>query len=361
VEKLLIRSVRELAQLGHFDPEKIVPTPLPDQAEGTVDLEYSLEERANDQVEISGGWGQNMVIGTVALTFNNFSTKNFFNKEAWRPLPTGDGQTLSLRAQATGPRYQLYSLTFVEPWLGGKKPNYLSVSLYHSMRSNYYDKGDTRRGTMKINGISIGMGRRITWPDDFFQLYHEISLQNYELNNWPENYFLFTDGKSNNLSLNTVLSRNSLDNPLYTRSGSSFSLGLQITPPFSLFKDHTSEEYEEMTFEQKYKWIEYHKWTFKADWYTRLIDDLVLRTRAQFGYLGYFDESLPSPFEGYYVGGDGMSGYNLYGSETIGLRGYKNNSFNRRNYLNPGAAMNLYNKYTLELRYPVKRIVFIST
>ncbi len=361
----IMRSVRELAQLGHFNPEKIVPTPVPNQAEGTVDLDYSLEERANDQVEISGGWGQNMIIGTIALTFNNFSTRNFFNKEAWRPLPTGDGQTLSLRAQATGPRYQLYSLTFVEPWLGGKKPNSLSVSLYHSLRSNGYKVGDSRRGTMKINGVSVGLGRRVSWPDDYFILNHDISLQSYELDNWPSYYFGFESGKSNNFSVSTTLSRNSLDNPLYTRRGSMFSIGLQITPPFSLFKEDNfwqlsdiekqslaEARIREIEKQRKYNWIEYHKWTIKADWYTPIINDLVFRARAQFGYLGYYNKNLASPFEGYFVGGDGMSGYNMYGSETVGLRGYKNNSFNQRNP-DPGSAMNLYNKYTVELRYPV--------
>lgn len=362
----IIRTVRELAQLGHFDPEKIVPTPVPNQAEGTVDLDYALEERPNDQIEISGGWGANMVVGTIGLRFNNFSTRNIFDKNAWRPLPTGDGQTLSLRAQSNGNRYQSYSLSFVEPWLGGKRPNSLSVSIYHSLQTNGEKVGDDNRRSMKINGVSVGFGRRLEWPDDYFTLYHELSFQNYDLNRWT--YFIFQDGKSNNLSLSTTLSRNSIDNPLYTRSGSSISLSVQFTPPYSSFKDDRwweltedkkanvmaasesdrQDKIEDLEKSERYKWIEYHKWSFKAAWYSRVIGDLVLHTKAQFGYLGYYNKNLGySPFEGYRLGGDGMSGYSLYGSETVGLRGYTNNS------LTPKGGGNMYNKFTMELRYPV--------
>ncbi len=365
----IIRSVRELAQLGHFDPEKIVPTPVPNQAEGTVDLEYALEERANDQIEVSGGWGANMIVGTIGLRFSNFSTRNMFNKKAWRPLPTGDGQTLSLRAQTNGKRYQSYSISFIEPWLGGKKPNSLSVSIYHSLQSNGEPLHSDRRRSMKINGVSIGFGRRLEWPDDYFTLTHNLSLQNYTLDDW--NYFIFSKGKSNNFSFTTTFSRNSIDNPLYTRSGSTFSLSLQLTPPYSMFKDSywwklsdnrmeeaktraanegrkLEEVISDMEDSEKYRWIEYHKWTFKAAWYTRLVDDLVFHAKAQFGFLGYYNDKLgASPFERYTLGGDGMSGYSLYGRETIGLRGYSNNS------LTPSKGANLYNKFTMEIRYPI--------
>jgi outer membrane protein insertion porin family len=344
----LIRSVRELSNLGHFDPERLVPNPIPNPSDGTVDIEYIVEEKANDQLEISGGWGAGMLIGTLGVRFSNFSASNIFKKDAWRPLPSGDGQTLSIRAQSNGSYYQAYNLTFVEPYLGGTKPNSLSVSLFHTIQTNRFNRRQQEWTSIKISGGSIGMGRRLNWPDDFFTLYNEVSIQNYDLDDW-QGQFLFTDGTSNNLSFRTSFGRSSIDQPIYPRRGNSFNLTLQITPPYSLLNDR---DYSQMPAEEKYKWVEYHKWTFKSNWYTSLAGNLVLSTSAQFGILGHFNSDIgPSPFESFDLGGDGMSGYNLYGRETIGLRGYENGSLTP--VVRGHKAGNIYNKFNLELRYPV--------
>jgi outer membrane protein insertion porin family len=344
----LIRSQRELANLGHFDPERLGINPIPNPNDGTVDIEYVVEERANDQLEISGGWGAGMLIGTLGVRFSNFSSRNFFKRDAWRPLPSGDGQTLSIRLQSNGTYYQAYNMTFVEPYLGGTKPNSLSFSLFHTIQTNRYNRRIQEYSSIKISGASLGMGRRLDWPDDFFNLYTELSFQNYNLDDWF-GQFLFQDGNSNNFSLRTSFGRNSVDQPIYPRRGNSFNLTLQITPPYSLL---SGKDYSEMTAREKYRWIEYHKWTFKGNWYTSLAGNLVLSTSAQFGILGYFNSDIgPSPFESFDLGGDGMSGYNLYGRETIGLRGYENGSLTPIRGGNK--AGNIYNKFNIELRYPV--------
>jgi len=344
----IIRTVRELAQLGHFDPEKIEPVPLPNPTDGTVDIEYKLVERANDQLEISGGWGAGMLVGTIGLKFSNFSAREVFNPKAWRPIPSGDGQTLSLRAQSNGKYYQSYNMTFIEPWFGGKKPNSLSVSVFHSLMNNSYSIWDAGTSAMRITGASVGLGRRLKWPDDFFTLYNEISFQQYNLDNWT-GYFQFTDGASNNISFNTVLARKSVDQMIYPRRGSDFSLSLQLTPPYSMFN---GKDYANISGDERYRWIEYHKWLFKADWYTSLAGNLVLATRAHFGYLGHYNDDLgPSPFEGFDVGGDGMSGYNLYGYDVIALRGYENGSLTPR--VNGTKSGNVYTRLYMELRYPI--------
>ncbi|MFC2115242.1 outer membrane protein assembly factor BamA [Bacteroidota bacterium] len=344
----IIRTVRELAQLGHFDPEKIEPIPFPNPAEGTVDIEYKLVERANDQLEISGGWGAGMLVGTIGLRFSNFSAREIFNPKAWRPIPSGDGQTLSLRAQSNGKYYQSYNMTFIEPWFGGKKPNSLAVSFFHTITNNSYTIWDAGDREMKITGASVGIGRRLRWPDDFFTLYNEISFQQYNLNNWS-GYFQFSDGASNNISFNTTVARKSIDQLIYPRRGSDFSLSLQLTPPYSLVN---GKDYTNISVNEKYQWIEYHKWLFKADWYTSLAGNLVLATRAHFGYLGHYNDDLgPSPFEAFDVGGDGMSGYNIYGYDVIGLRGYENGSLTPR--VNGLKSGNVYTRMFLELRYPI--------
>ncbi len=346
----IIRTVRELAQLGHFDPEQINPEPIPNQAEGTVDLKYSLVEKANDQLEISGGWGMGMLVGTIGLRFSNFSIRNFFNWNMWRPVPSGDGQTLSVRAQSNGRFYQSYNLSFIEPWLGGKKRNSFSVSFYHTKISRpsggFYSFDFNSDEWMKITGASVGLGRRLNWPDDFFSLYNDVSYQRYNINDYD--YFIFTDGLSNNISFTTRFSRNSVDQPIYPRRGSNFSLSLQLTPPFSLLNN---KNYEGVSDQEKYRWIEYHKWNFKADHYISLAGNLVLYTRAHFGYLGHYNDDIgPSPFEGFDLGGDGLTGYNLYGRETIALRGYENSSLTP--VIDGKKSGNVYNKYTVELRYP---------
>ncbi len=338
----IIRTHRELANLGYFNPENIGVNPTPNPVDGTVDIEYTLEEKPSDQIELSGGWGWGMIVGTFGLRFTNFSTRNFFNKDAWSPLPAGDGQQLSLRAQSNGMFFQSYNASFVEPWLGGKKPTSFTVSVYNTMQSDGRDKEDPLRSSIQISGVSIGLGRRLKWPDDFFILYNELSFQNYGLSNWTS--FIIQDGNSNNVSFSTELSRNSVDQMIYPRRGSSFSLKLQVTPPYSLFN---GKDYTTLPSEEKYRWIEYHKWTFKASWFTRLAGDLVLNAKANFGFLGYYNSNARSPFEGYYVGGDGLTGFNLYGREIIALRGYDNGS------LTPTLGGNMYNKYTMELRYPI--------
>jgi len=379
-KSLLIRTVRELAQLGHFDPEKINPEVLPNQEDGTVDLVYNLEEKANDQIELSGGWGAGMFVGSIGLRFSNFSIRNIFNKEAWRPLPTGDGQTLSLRAQTNGKYYQSYSISFVEPWIGGKRPNSFSVSAYYSIQtgvsssyynpysynsygsyggygSSYYnyDRDAIPSQYMKILGASVGYGKRLSWPDDWFSVYFEASYQRYDLKDW--NYFIMQNGVSNNLSFKAILSRRSIDNPIYTRSGSDFSVGLEITPPYSLFSNKSDEYWASAPQEERYKNIEYHKWTFKGAIFKPLdrARKLVIMGRVQMGFLGYYNKYLKSPFEKFVVGGDGMSGYNTYGSETIGVRGYENSSLTPMAFIDGRQAYdgNLYTKLTLELRYPI--------
>lgn len=354
----IMRSARELAQLGHFDPEKIAPNPIPHQAEGTVDIEYNLEEKANDQFEISGGWGAGMLVGTIGLRFNNFSIRRVLDWKAWRPVPTGDGQSLSLRAQSNGKYYRSYNITFVEPWFGGKKPNSFSVSAYRSVQTNGRKKGDPTRQGLIVNGASIGLGKRLKWPDDYFQWYNSIGFQSYNLSNWNR-YFLFENGVSNNLSFTTVLSRNSAGpNPIYPVGGSNLSLSLQLTPPYSAFSNKDFSD-PDMIDSEKYRWVEYHKWGFKMDWFVTLAGNLdpsgrrlVLYTRANFGYLGFYNKDIgPSPFEGFDLGGDGMSGYNLYGRDVIGLRGYENGSLTP--IVKGNKSGNVYERVTLELRYPI--------
>jgi len=350
----LERSLRELASMGHFDPEKIMsPTGyniMPNYNASTVDVSYNVEEKPNSQFELAGGWGGNTFVGTLGLSFNNFSIGRVFKKSAWRPVPLGDGQQFSLRFQTNGTYYTAFSASFSEPWLTGKKPTSLNISAYYTRQtnSNYFYQNSGQ--SMEVFGFGVGVGTRLKWPDNWFVFSTELSWQTYKLTDW-QYYFLFTDGLSNNVSLKLKLARNSTDQAIYPRKGSDFLLGLQITPPYSLFRPKDTN-YKSMADSQKYRWIEYHKWTFKGALYTPITGDLVLMTRAQFGYLGYFSRSLGySPFEGFIVGGDGMSGYNTYGSEIIGLRGYANNSLTPRK--NNGYVGNVYDKFTVELRYPI--------
>lgn len=351
----LIRTVRELANLGHFDPEQIEPNPIPNQADGTVDIEYKLVERATDQLEVSGGYGGGMLVATVGIRFSNFAIGRIFNPKAWRPVPSGDGQTFSIRAQTNGRVYQSYNFSFVEPWFGGKKPNSFSVSGYYSkMNRNPYafysaNKDDIKDEYYSVIGASIGLGKRLTWPDDFFTLYTALSYQRYKVKDYP-GLFIVDNGYFNNLSLTGTIGRSSQDQVIYPRRGSNLSLSLQITPPYSLFNNR---DYINISQEDKYKWVEYYRWMFKADWFHAVMGDLVLMARMQFGYLGHYNDDIgPSPFEGFDLGGDGLSGYNLYGRETIGQRGYPNRSLTPTDE-NGNKSGNVYTKYTLELRYPV--------
>jgi len=346
----IIRSQRELVQLGYFNQEKLGVNPKPDPTDGTVDIEYTVEETSSDQVELSGGWGAGNIVGTLGVSFNNFSFRNFFKPGAWAPVPSGDGQKLSLRGQSYGVGYQSYNLSFTEPWFGGKKPNALSVSLYHSIQSNGLAKTDANRQSIAVNGVSVGLSKRLTWPDDFFTICHTLGYQNYQVANYGSS-FVFANGTANSISYSILFGRNSIDAPIYPRSGSENVLSLQLTPPFSLF---SNKKYATLSQQEKYRWIEYHKWKFNTSWYTKLMGNLVLNMRSKFGFLGLYNREIGiSPFERFYLGGDGLSGFSLDGREIIALRGYANNTLTPRNSVGSYMGGTIFDKYTMELRYPV--------
>lgn len=355
-QSLLERSVREIASMGNFDPEQALDhtrgySVIPNQLTNTVDVTYNVAEKPNSQFELSGGWGGYSFVGTVGISFNNFSIKRLFKKGAWRPVPLGDAQSLAIRFQTNGTYYTAGSVSFIEPWLFGNKPTSFSLSGYYTRQTNSYYWYMNPDEYFEVYGIAMGLGSRLKWPDNYFVLYHELSWQTYNLNNWGYN-FLFETGRSNNISYKISLTRNSTDQMFYPRQGSDFTLSLQLTPPYSLFRDRNTD-YRNMPDTEKYRWIEYHKWTFKGALYLKLVGDLVLMTRAQFGYLGYYNRNLGySPFEGFQVGGDGMSGYNTYGSEIIALRGYPNYSLTPVS--DEGVYIgHVYDKFTVELRYPI--------
>ena len=375
------RSIREIASMGQFDPEAIMGeggySVIPNQMNNTVDLVYNVTEKPSSQLELSGGWGGNTFVATVGVSFNNFSTRRFFDKSAWRPVPLGDAQNLSVRFQTNGTYYTSLSASFSEPWLFGKKPTSLNMSLYYTRQTNSYIYYNILNNDeyMEVYGFAAGLGKRLKWPDNYFVLYNQLSWQTYRLQNWAYQ-FLFNTGISHNLSYTLSLSRNSTDQQIYPRTGSDFSVSLQLTPPYSLLrkKDYglldedgnptkvdswKKIDYNYQSSQDRYKWIEYHKWSFKGAVYSKLVGDLVLMARAQFGYLGYYNRNWGySPFEGFRVGGDGMSGYDTYGSEIVSLRGYENYSLTPQamsSYNSTGNyyAGNVYDKFTVELRYPV--------
>ncbi|MBR7066303.1 MAG: outer membrane protein assembly factor BamA [Prevotella sp.] len=386
-KEALQRTVRELASMGHFDPEKIDPKVEPNPEDGTVDINYNLEQKSNDQIEFSLGWGQTGVIGRIGLKLNNFSMRNLFNKnkEHRGIMPIGDGEVLSIGWQSNGTYYNSGNISYSTNWFGGKRPIQLSVGLYYSKQTdisstyynsayrysyynylyggygssyynnyeNYYDPDKY----VQLLGASIGWGKRLRWPDDYFMLNISVGYTRYMLKNWS--YFLVTTGNCNNLNFNVALSRISTDNQLFPRRGSEFTASVSITPPWSKWDNvdyqNLATDYRSATFteeqQKKYRWVEYHKWKFKSRTYTALTGGtkcLVLMSRVEFGLLGYYNKYKKSPFETFYVGGDGMSGYSTgYAEETIGLRGYENGS------LTPsGAAGYAYDRLSLELRYP---------
>ncbi len=348
----IIRTTRELAQLRYFDAEKIQPVPKPNPLDGTVDLEYTVEETSSDQVELSGGWGYGRVVGTLGVSFNNFSLRNLFKKSAWAPVPSGDGQKLSIRLQSYGIGYLSYNVSFTEPWLGGKKPNAFSVSYFHSLYSNSLPKSDTNRTSFVINGVTIGLGKRLQWPDDYFSVYHSLSFQRYDLHKYSQ-ILAFSTGYSHNFSYGLSISRNSIDAPIFPRSGSEVTLSVQATAPYSLF---SNKDYASLPVEEKFRWIEYHKWKILAAFNTKLVDNFVLHSRVKYGFLGMYNRDIGiTPFERFYIGGDGLSGYNnLDGRELIGLRGYANESVTPNYYTNSTTeGGTIYAKYTMELRYPI--------
>ena len=385
-KEALMRSARELASMGHFDPEKVNPDVKPDPENGTVDINWNLQQKSNDQVEFSLGWGQNGLIGRVGLKLNNFSIRNLFNKNSERRgiLPIGDGEVLSVGVQTNGRYYQSYNMNYSTNWFGGKRPTQFSIGAYYSkstdVSSNYYNSGymtnyynymygygnyaynnyenyydpDTY---IKLIGASLGWGKRLRWPDDYFTLSVQLAYTRYMLKNWR--YFLLSTGNANNLNLNFSINRTSTDNQLYPRKGSEFTASVSLTPPWSKWD---KKDYQNLALnpqsstylaeqQEKYKWVEYHKWKFKAKTYTALSGGqkcFVLMTRVEFGLLGSYNRYKKSPFETYYVGGDGMSGYTTgYAEETIGLRGYENGQLTPRGY--EGYA---YDRMSLELRYP---------
>ncbi len=353
----IIRSQRELAQLGYFNPEKLNVNPKPNPADGTVDIEYIVEEKPSDQLELSGGWsgGQIGFTGALGIVFNNFSTRNIMNKQSWAPLPAGDGQRLSVRIQTNGIYYQSYNASFTEPWFGGKKPNSLSVTTYHSLQSNGVKKSDTtkERSAIEITGVTLGLGKRLKWPDDYFIFSGDLSYQYYILNKYTN--FVFSNGYSNNFSSSITIARNSINQPIYPRAGSQVSLSLQLTPPYSLL---SGKDYSTMALQQKYKFMEYYKWKAGISWFTKIAGDLVLNTRMKYGFLGYYNSAIGySPFERFYLGGDGLSGFSLDGREIIALRGYENYGLTPKGYTSTGSydyvGGTVYDKYTFEFRYPV--------
>ncbi|MDL2221842.1 outer membrane protein assembly factor BamA [Parabacteroides sp. OttesenSCG-928-N08] len=388
----LMRSIREIAQMGHFDPENMIPNPVPDPENGTVDIEYNLVSKANDQIELSAGWGQTGVIGKLSLKFTNFSMKNFLNPSSYKGIiPQGEGQTLTLSGQTNGRYYQAYSVSFIDPWFGGKRPNTLSVSAYFSKQtdisssylsnnsyydpysmygmygggmyggsygypsynSGYYDYALNPDKYITMFGVAVGYGKRLSWPDDYFQFMATLNYQMYTMKDWD--YFLVQNGTSHNFNLELMFQRSSIDNPLYTRSGSQFMLSASATPPYSLWdgKDYASMSDQDS---EKFKLIEYHKWKFRAKMFTPLAPlsvkrTPVLMTRVEYGFLGTYNEHKKSPFETFYMGGDGMSGYSsTYATETIGLRGYDNGSIaGNGGYSSYGYA---YSRLSMEFRYP---------
>ena len=385
-KEALMRSIREIQSMGHFNPETVEPDIQPNQEDGTVDINWNLEQKSNDQVELSFGWGQTGIIGRVSLKLNNFSMRNLFGKNKMHRgiMPVGDGEQLALSFQSNGTYYQSYSVNYSAPWFGGKRPNAFNVGFYYSkqtdVNSNYYNQswmnnyysyyGSYNNNYynnyesyldddkfVKLLGISLGWGKRLRWPDDYFQLVMSLSYQRYMLQDWQ--YFLIHNGNCNNINLGITLSRSSIDNMYFPRRGSEFMASVTVTPPWSLWdnKDYStlatdanSASYNN-ELQDKYRWIEYHKWKFKSKTYTALTGGqkcLVLMTRVEFGILGSYNSNKKSPFETFYMGGDGMSGYSTgYAQETIGLRGYENGS------LTPYSANGYaYDRFSLELRYP---------
>lgn len=413
----IIQTQQRLSQLGYFDPEQISPTPLPNPADGTVDIEWKLVERSNDQIELSGGWGGAFgFVGTLGLSLNNFSVRNML-KGKFTPIPVGDGQKLSVRVQANGRQFQSYSASFTEPWLGGKKPNSFSISFSHSIQrsrfgtdtdgdgiSDLFGSFNDYDASLKVNNFTIGLGRRLEWPDNYFTLTNSVSYLVYTLDNYRAGGLGFSNGNAKSIVFNSTLSRNSIDNPMYPTSGSSVSLSINLTPPWSRFKDDNFWEQDAEAVEairatidnrfsvagqtapfserspdafedrvrdettdrenaERYNLLEYHKWMLDAKYYTKLIGKLVLETRAHFGFIGSYSDNLGAgPFERFTMGGDGLAGQNfLLGTEVIGLRGYENNRITPPDYGSQPTLVTtnrlrggiIYNKYVAELRYPV--------
>ena len=357
---LLMRTIRLLGSMGHFNPEAIMPDIKPVSNE-LVNVNWPLEEQASDQFNIAGGWGSGTFVGSVGITLNNLSIKNTFKKGAWRPYPMGQNQRLSLSAQTNGTYYKAFAFSFTDPWMGGKKPNSFTLSAHFSEQNNAYYVWQTSTQYFRTYGIATGLGKRLNWPDPYFTFYAEASYERYALKNWSS--FVMTNGAANLASIKLVFGRNSVDQPIYPRRGSEFSASVQATLPYSLWDGKDYKKLEQIANssssttaeadranQERYRWVEFHKWQFKAQWFQSFLknSNLVLMLKAEMGYLGSYNKYKVSPFERYEVGGDGMSGYNIYGIDIIAMRGYEDGA------LDPGSNYSRgYNKYTAELRYPI--------
>lgn len=344
----VIRSQRQLLQLGYFNQEKMNVIPKTNETDGTVDLEYVLEEASSDQLEVSLGWGSNQFLVSLGVTFNNFSTRKMFKGKEWKPIPSGDGQRLAFKVYANN-YYKQIGASFTEPWLGGKKPNSLTISTSYSGYNNGYTKSSSSYTGINIFSASISLAKRLKWPDDYFSLSNALSYMYYDVNNYQT--ALFSTGFSNSFTYNIALTRNSTDALIYPRTGSEFLLSTQFTPPYSLFTD---KDYSSMTSQEKYKWLEYHKWKINVAYYLNIADNLVLMVRGKYGFLGRYNSELDPPFERFYLGGSGLSSsLVLEGRDNIGMRGYADDALSPLDANGNTIGGTIYQKMTFELRYPV--------
>jgi len=344
----IIRSQQVLMSMGYFNQEKMDVQPHPNEADGTVDITYVVEETSSDQLSLSAGYGATGFMLTAGITFNNFSTKKLFKKEAWSPIPGGDGQRISLNASVSTKYYQYYSFSFTEPWLGGKKPNALTIGAYYQRQNNTYSRYDSLYAYTSIAGTSVSLANKLRWPDDYFHMSHTLSYEFYKVRNWSG--FIFANGYSHSFSYIFTLSRNSVNAPIYPREGSDIVFSMQLTPPYSLFSD---KDYKNATDQEKYKFLEFHKWKFHVSWFTRIVDNLVLNVRLKFGFLGFYNPDIGiSPFGRFYLGGDGMSNWSYDGREVIGMRGYSDEALSP-NVDGKSIGASIFQKFTAELRYPI--------
>ncbi len=351
-KSLIIRTIREIAQLGYFNEQATGVNPKPNPNDGTVDIEYTVEEKPSDQIELSGGFGGGRIIGTLGLSFNNFSIRKLFSKNWGGALPTGDGQKLSVRVQTNGKFFQNYNFSFTEPWLGGNKPRFFTVNLFTSGQSNALDVNNPNFFKLNTTGVTVSLGQRLKVPDDFFQYSGSLNLQKFKLQNFPG--FVFPTGTSYTISLSQVLSRNSVDAPIFPKSGSNIQLSVQATPPYSLFSKKDFND-PNLSPQDKFRFNEFHKWKFDASWFINVGGDFVLNAKTQFGFLGLYNRDLGlTQFERFRLGGDGLAGFDfLQGSEVVGLRGYANNSVVPDGTNDTQTGNPIYSKYVLELRHPI--------
>jgi len=344
----IIRSQQVLMSMGYFNQEKMDVQPKPNEADGTVDITYVVEETSSDQLSLSAGYGATGFMLTAGITFNNFSTRKLFKKDAWSPIPGGDGQRISLQASVSTKYYQYYSFSFTEPWLGGKRPNALTLGAYYQRQNNAYSKKDSLYAYTSIAGTSLSLANKLRWPDDYFHMSHTFAYEYYKVKNWSG--FIFSNGYAHSISYIFTLSRNSINAPIYPREGSDISFSVQLTPPYSIIghKDYTGA-----TDQEKYKFLEFHKWKFNVSWFTRIVDNLVLNVRLKMGFMGCYNQTIGiSPFGRFYLGGDGMTNWSYDGREVIGMRGYEDAALTP-NVNGQVVGASIFHKFTAELRYPI--------